>query len=63
MGEITHNPLQYIITESGTKISVVLPIEEYEKMAEDIHDLAVLAEQKEENSISLSDMKHLLNHS
>lgn len=60
MGEIKQNPLQYIITESGTKISVVLPIEEYEKMVEDIHDLAVLAERKEEKTISLSDMKNLI---
>ncbi|NLL09919.1 MAG: hypothetical protein GX268_03320 [Methanomicrobiales archaeon] len=60
MSIIKANPIQYITSESGEKISVILPIEEYNKMIEDLHDLAVIAERKNENTFSLSDMKKLL---
>ena len=60
MSIIKANPIQYITSESGEKISVILPIEEYNKMIEDLHDLAVIAERKNEKTFSLSDMKKLL---
>lgn len=43
---------QYITNEDGLKTSVVIPIEEYEELMEDIEDLAVAAERREEPSIS-----------
>jgi len=54
------NPIQYITSESGEKISVILPIEKYESMIEDLHDLAVIAERKSEENFSLSEMKRLI---
>lgn len=43
---------QYITNEDGLKTSVVIPIEEYEELMEDIEDLAAAAERREEPSIS-----------
>ncbi|MCX5823375.1 MAG: hypothetical protein NTY86_07705 [Deltaproteobacteria bacterium] len=43
---------QFIIDESGMKTAVILPVEQYEDLLEDIHDLAVIAERKDEPSIN-----------
>jgi len=36
---------------------IILPIEEYEKMKEDLHDLAVVAERRNEKTITFEEMK------
>ncbi len=36
---------------------VILPMERYEQMTEDLHDLAVVAERREEDCVSLAEMK------
>lgn len=51
---------QYIIDESGQKTAVVLPLEEYEELLEDIHDLAVIAERRDEPIIKFDDLKNRL---
>ena len=49
---------KYIVDEKGNKSAVVLPIEEYNELLEDIHDLSVIAERKKKNdTISLTDLK------
>ena len=55
-----HSSVHFITNESGEKISVVLPIDEYKKMIEDLHDLAVIAQRNDEGTISLADMKKQL---
>ena len=45
------NP-QYITNDSGEKISAILPISEFQKLLEDIEDLATLAERRDEPTIS-----------
>ena len=60
MSIIKTNLFQYVTSESGEKISVIIPIEEYEKMIENLHDLTVVAERKDEKNFSLSEMKKLL---
>lgn len=45
------NP-QFITNEAGEKISVVLPISKFHELLEDIEDLAVVAERREEPTIS-----------
>ena len=45
------NP-QYITNDSGEKISVILPISEFQELLEDIEDLATLAERRDEPTIS-----------
>lgn len=52
---------QYIVDANGTKRAVILSIEQYEQMLEDIHDLAIIAERRSEQSISLAEMKRKLN--
>ena len=47
---------QFIIDESGVKTAVILPVEQYEDLLEDIHDLAVIAERKDEPSINYDDL-------
>lgn len=51
---------KYLIDESGQKTAVVIPVEEYEKLLEDIHDLAVIAERKDESTTSFDELKKRL---
>lgn len=48
---------QYIVDANGTKTAVILKIEDYEQLLEDLHDLAVVAERRSEKPISLAEMK------
>lgn len=43
---------QFITNEAGEKISVVLSMAKFEALLEDIEDLAVIAERREEPTIS-----------
>ena len=40
--------LQYLTDEHGDRTAVVLPIGEYEKLLEDLDDLAIVAERRDE---------------
>jgi PHD/YefM family antitoxin component YafN of YafNO toxin-antitoxin module len=51
---------QYVIDEKGRKTAVLLSLEQYEKLLEDLHDLAIVAERKDEKPISLTEMKRRL---
>ena len=51
---------QFIVDESGKKTSVILSLEDYEELLEDIHDLTVIAERKSEPSINLEELKKRL---
>ncbi len=51
---------QYLVDDSGKKTAVVLPVEEYEELLEDIHDLAVIAERKDESTTSFDELKKRL---
>lgn len=48
---------QFIIDKKGQKTAAILPIKKYEKLMEDLHDLAVVAERKGEPMISLNKLK------
>ena len=43
---------QYITDENGNKTAVILPIEEFQELLEDLQDLAVLAERRDEPTLS-----------
>lgn len=43
---------QYVTDEAGKKTAVILPIEEFTELLEDIEDLAAVAERRDEPSIS-----------
>jgi len=51
---------QYVIDDNGKKTGVILPPERYEKLLADLHDLAVVAERREENPITMDEMKRRL---
>jgi hypothetical protein len=46
--------LQYLTDEHGERTAVVLPISEYEKLLQDLEDLAVVAERRNMRSSSLN---------
>jgi PHD/YefM family antitoxin component YafN of YafNO toxin-antitoxin module len=52
--------IQYITDENGNKSAVVLPVEAYEEILEDIQDLVAIAERRNDDSISLDDLKKTL---
>lgn len=43
---------QYITNEAGEKTSVILPISEFEELLEDLEDLAIVAERRDEPTVS-----------
>jgi len=47
---------QYVTDESGKKTAVILPIEEFEELLEDIEDLAVLLERRAEPTIPFDEV-------
>jgi PHD/YefM family antitoxin component YafN of YafNO toxin-antitoxin module len=51
---------RYIVDESGHKTAVVIPLEEYEDLLEDLHDLAIIAERKNKSTISFDELKKRL---
>ncbi len=51
MNDKNKRRLQYLISEAGERVSVVLPVEEYEAILEDIADLAAVAERRDEETI------------
>jgi hypothetical protein len=52
--------VQYVTDEKGRKKSVILPVETYEEMLEDIQDLVAVAERRKEKTISFEEMKKRL---
>ncbi len=56
MIEIRDLQAKYITDENGKKTAVVLPIEEFEELLEDLEDLAVLAERREEPVLSFEEV-------
>nr|MDO8080916.1 hypothetical protein [Candidatus Freyarchaeota archaeon] len=51
---------QYIIDEKGKKTAVVIPMEEYEELLADLHDLAIIAERRDEATVTLEELKERL---
>jgi hypothetical protein len=51
---------QYVVDAKGRKTGVLLSLEQYERLLEDLHDLAVVAERRDEEPISLEELKRRL---
>lgn len=51
---------QFIVNENGEKTAVILSIEEYEELLENIEDLAIIAERRDEPTEPLSVVKERL---
>ena len=48
---------QFVVDEKGNKIAVILPLTEYEQLKEDLHDLAMVAERRDEDTLTLAELK------
>jgi len=51
---------QYVIDDNGKKTGGILPLKRYEKLLADLHDLAVVAERREESPITMDEVKRRL---
>ena len=51
---------QYVTDINGKKMGVILSLRRYQQLMEDQHDLAVVAERREEKPVSLEEMKRRL---
>ena len=50
----------YLVNEEGKKTGIVLSFEDYEEILEDLHDLAILAERRDEPTIPFEVLKERL---
>lgn len=57
MGKIQE---RFLVDRNGKKTAVVLPVEDYERLLEDLHDLSVVAERRNEPTISFDELKRRL---
>ena len=48
---------QYVVDDQGNKVAIILPLTEYQHLKEDLHDLAMVAERRDEGSMSLAELK------
>jgi hypothetical protein len=49
--------VQYLTNDKGKKTAVVIPISDYEKLLEDLDDLAAIADRRDEPTTSHEDFK------
>ncbi len=52
--------VRYITDEQGNKKEVVLSLQAFEELLEDLHDLAVIVSRKNESSVSFDEVKKKL---
>ena len=49
--DLLHLNLRFITNEKGEKQAVILPFEEFLELIEDLEDISILAERREETTI------------
>lgn len=54
--------VQFVTDENGKKTAVVIPIDAYEDLIEDIEDLKIALERKDEDTITLDELKKELSN-
>jgi hypothetical protein len=48
---------KFVVDKQGKKKEVIIPFEQYERLLEDLHDLAIVAERRKEKSVSIQELK------
>lgn len=48
---------QFVVDAEGRKTGVLLSLKQYEKLREGLHDLAIVAKRRDEQPISLDEIK------
>ncbi len=56
MLDIRQLDLQYVTNDAGEKTAVILPIDQFQELIEDIEDLASAAERRDEPTVSHKDL-------
>ena len=51
---------QFVVDTEGRKTAVLLSVHQYEKLLEDLHDLAVIAARRDEAPMSFEDIERRL---
>ena len=51
---------QFLTDQTGKRMAVVLPVEDYDELMEDISDLAAVAERRNEGRMTLEQVKQRL---
>jgi hypothetical protein len=51
---------EYIVDENGDRRAVILGLVEYQELLEDIHDLAVIADRRDESTTGFDELKKRL---
>ncbi len=57
--KVRETAAEYVV-KNGKRTAVIIPIEEYQEMLEDMHDLAVIAKRKNEPTIPFAEVKRRL---
>lgn len=52
--------VQYVVNEKGERTSVIVSLDEYQELLEDLHDLAVIADRREEPTVPFEELKKKL---
>lgn len=58
--DLKANQEKFNVDSKGRKTGVLLPIRKYRQMLEDLHDLTVVAERRDEKPIPHAEMKRRL---
>jgi PHD/YefM family antitoxin component YafN of YafNO toxin-antitoxin module len=48
---------RYVIDQAGEREAVILSMAEYDRLMEDLRDLALIAERRDDETVSLEDLK------
>jgi PHD/YefM family antitoxin component YafN of YafNO toxin-antitoxin module len=51
---------QFLTDQEGKRVAVVLPVEEFDELMEDVSDLAAVAERRDEERFTLDQVKQRL---
>ena len=51
---------QYVVDRHGKKTAVILPVKQYEQILDDLHDLAMVAERRDEKPVEWEEVKRRL---
>jgi hypothetical protein len=51
---------QFVVNAQGKKTGVLLSLKQYQKLLEDLHDLAVIVERRDEEPMALEEMQRRL---
>ena len=52
--------LQYVTNDAGQRSAVIVPLDQFYRLLEDLADLAIVAERREENTVNHNQVKEAL---